>query len=102
MVVTAIACLPAALVATAHTGHNMFAALNPLTLVRAAVRMDQEYLLTILLLLVMGFLTGGFYLLVSGVPVAGKLLTAAVLALMVPMAGLALGRLLARSAHAFT
>ncbi|MDH3198962.1 MAG: hypothetical protein OEO21_12065 [Candidatus Krumholzibacteria bacterium] len=98
-VLAAVGYLPAAAVTAA--ARQPLAALDPVRVVRAALRMEMEYILSVLFLLVLAFVGGMLWVATKGIPVAGNVLLGATVAVLVPMGGLVLGRLLGRTAHVF-
>lgn len=101
MAISAMVCFPAAFASVGYDGHSPLHALNPVSVVWAAVRMGQDYLLTVVAILTLGFVIAAVYLMIGWVPVLGKLVAACLLAAGLPISGFALGRMLARSRHAF-
>jgi len=98
-VIAAAGYLPAAAVTAA--ARRPLAALDPVRVVRAALRMEIEYILSVLFVLVMVFVGGMLRVGTKGIPVLGAVLLGASIAILTPMGGLVLGRLLGRTAHVF-
>ena len=96
--VIVIALLPAIGLLIAHR-RNPFIALLPWKVVRCAIRVESEYAVTLLSLLVTAFLVGLVGFVVGGIPVAGNIIHAAILSYAVCMSGFVMGRLLGRNGH---
>lgn len=91
--------LPAAFVMMSNSVGMIVGLLNPVRIVRSAVRMEQEYLISIFMLFAVGLAVGVLRLLTGGIPVLGKVVLAAAIAYTLPIAGFILGRLLDRMRH---
>lgn len=95
----ALAYLPAVFVRITHSVGIIVDLLNPWTVIRAMIRMEQEYVISALLVLVLALVLIGLDYVIGGVPVAGKAVLAAVSAYVIPAAGFILGRLAGRMQH---
>jgi hypothetical protein len=73
--------------------------LNPWTTVKDAIKMEHEYLMSLILLVVLGLVVVGVNMLTGGIPILGKVVLAVLLAYALPMVGFILGRLQARMQH---
>jgi hypothetical protein len=94
-----IAYLPVVFVRLSHSVGLVVGLLNPWKNVQSAVRMEQEYLASLLVLCALGLVVGTLHLLTGGIPVVGKVVLASALAYALPVAGFVLGRLLGRMRH---
>ena len=99
LTVIALAYLPAVFVRITHSAGIIVDLLNPRVIVKAMLRMEQEYATAALLVLVLAFLVGGLSFLVGGIPVVGDAVLAAAAAFAIPMTGFILGRLAGRMEH---
>jgi hypothetical protein len=99
LAVFALIYLPAVLVKIVHSVGIVVHLLNPLAVIRSMVRMEQEYAVSALAVVIIGFVMGGVNFLVGGIPVLGSAVLAAVVAFAIPVVGLILGRLVGRSSH---
>jgi len=99
MTLAAVAYLPASILSISYDGHSRWKSVNPVAVLRSAVRMGGEYLGAVLMILVFAFMVGAMDLIVGGVPVLGKILVAIAIAVVIPMAGFVLGCLQARQSH---
>ncbi len=99
LTVIALAYLPAVFVRITHSAGIIVDLLNPWVIVKAMLRMEQEYATAALLVLVLAFLIGGLSFLVGGIPVVGDAVLAAAAAFAIPMTGFILGRLAGRMEH---
>jgi hypothetical protein len=99
MSVVGIAYLPAVFVRMSNSVGMMIGLLNPWKIVRLAVRMEQEYLMSVFMLFAVGLAVGVLRLLMGGIPILGKAVLAASIAYTLPIAGFIFGRLLARMRH---
>jgi hypothetical protein len=99
MYTVGIAYFPAVFVHVSDSAGKMFGLLNPWKIVKSAVRMEHEYLMTVFVLFAVGLAVGVIRLLTGGIPVLGKIFLAAALAYALPIAGLTVGRLLSRMRH---
>jgi hypothetical protein len=95
----ALAYLPAVLVRIIRSVGIIVDLLSPWIVVRAAIRMGQEYAVTVLMLLVLAFTLGAVKFLIGGIPVVGKAVIAAAAAYLIPVAGYVLGRAAGRMGH---
>jgi hypothetical protein len=73
--------------------------LDPRRLVRTIVRMEHEYVYSVLLIAGLAFVLGVVRITLGAIPVAGDIVFGAALACATPMFGLILGRLLGRMGH---
>ena len=73
--------------------------LDPRRLVRTIVRMEHEYVYSVLLIAGLALVLGLVRITLGAIPVAGDLVLGAALACATPMFGLILGRLLGRMGH---
>lgn len=102
MVIASIVCalyLPAAFVSIGGFMGPVSKTLDPRRLVKTMVRMEHEYVYTVVIIAAIGIVTAIACAIVSGVPVLRNLVLGAVLAYVTPAAGLVLGRLLGRAGH---
>jgi hypothetical protein len=95
----ALAYLPAVFVRITHSVGIIVDLMSPWIVIRAMIRMGQEYAISVLLVLVLFFVLFGLNYVIGGVPVVGKALLAAVSAYAIPMIGFTLGRLAGRMQH---
>jgi hypothetical protein len=95
----ALAYLPAVFVRITHSVGFVVDLANPWTVIRAMIRMEQEYVISALLVLVLALTLIGLDYVVGGVPVVGNAVLAAVSAFVIPAAGFVLGRLAGRMQH---
>jgi hypothetical protein len=91
--------LPAAVVSVGGFTGSAAKTLDPRRLVRMVVRMEHEYVYTMVLLGILAALFALLRTFTGGIAVAENAITGMALAYAVPMAGLLLGRLLGRSGH---
>ena len=99
LAVAALAYLPAVMTKTIHSVGILVHLLNPMSVVRSIVKMDQEYAVSALTVLVIAAALGGIRLILGGIPFLGKLVFAAAAAWAIPVTGLVLGRLAGRMRH---
>jgi hypothetical protein len=99
LAVAALAYLPAVMTKTIHSVGFLIPLLNPQSVVRSVVRMDQEYAVSALIVLFLAAVLGGMRLLLDGIPFVGKLVFVLAAAWAIPAAGLVLGRLAGRMRH---
>jgi hypothetical protein len=99
LAVAALAYLPAVLTKTVHSVGIVVHLLNPLVIVRSMVRMDQEYAVSAVTVLVIASALGVIRLVLGGIPFMGKLVFVAAAAWSIPVVGLVLGRLAGRMRH---
>jgi len=90
---------PAAMVSIGGFTGPIAKTLDPRRLVRAVARMEHEYVYSVALIAGLAALLLGTRVLPGAIPVFGEMIFSAALAYATPMAGLILGRLLARMAH---
>lgn len=95
----ALAYLPAVFVRITHSVGIIVDLLSPWTVIRAIIRMDQEYVVSALLVLVVFFVLFGLNYLLGSVPVLGKAVLAAAAAYAIPVVGFIMGRLAGRMPH---
>jgi hypothetical protein len=91
--------LPAAFVSIGGFAGPVAKTLDPRRLVKTIVRMEYEYVYTVLIVAVIGIVTAIVCALTSGIPIARNFVLGAVLGYVTPAAGLVLGRLLGRVGH---
>jgi hypothetical protein len=91
--------LPAATVSIGGFAGSVAKTLDPRRLVRSIIRMEHEYIYSVGLVAAIGLPVVVLRALVGGIPVAGVIISAAVLAYAAPMWGLVLGKLLGRTGH---
>ncbi len=99
LAVAGLAYLPAVLTKAIHSVGIVVHLLNPRSVIRSMVRMDQEYAITALTVLVIVSVLGGIRLLLGGIPLVGNLVFAVAAAWSIPSAGFVLGRLAGRMRH---
>jgi len=99
LTVLALVYLPAVLVKIIHSVGIIVHLLNPISVVRSMIRMEQEYAISALIVLLIGGMIGGLNFFVGGVPVLGKAVLALLAAVAIPVVGLVLGRLAGRMRH---
>jgi hypothetical protein len=73
--------------------------LDPRRLFRMVVRMEHEYVYTVALVLLLVAAVAALHALTASVLIVGNVVLGLSLAYAVPLAGLALGRLLGRTGH---
>ena len=73
--------------------------LDPRRLVKTMLRMEHEYVYTVVIIAAIGIVSAIVCAITSGVPVLRNLVLGGVLAYVTPAVGLALGRLLGRAGH---
>jgi Protein of unknown function (DUF4013) len=88
--------LPAAFVSIGGFAGPVTKTLDPRRLVKTIIRMEHEYIYTVVLVAGIGVAAAIACGITAGVPVAGNLVRGAVLAYATPCVGLVLGRLLGR------
>jgi hypothetical protein len=91
--------LPAAFVSIGGFAGPATKTLDPRRLVRTIIRMEHEYIYTVVIVAAIGIVAAVVCGITAGVPVAGNLVRGAVLAYATPAVGLVLGRLLGRVGH---
>lgn len=91
--------LPAAFVSIGGFSGPVTKTLDPRRLVKTIVRMEHEYVYTVLIVAAIGIVTAIVCGITSAVPIAGNLVRGAVLGYVTPSIGLVLGRLLGRVGH---
>jgi len=91
--------LPAAFVSIGGFAGPATKTLDPRRLVKTIVRMEHEYVYTVLIVAAIGIGTAIVCGITSGVPIAGDIVRGAALAYVTPAMGLVLGRLLGRVGH---
>jgi hypothetical protein len=91
--------LPAAMVSIGGFTGPITKTLDPRRLVRTIVRMEHEYVYSILLIAAATLVLGIVRMTVGAIPVFGGIVFGAALACATPMYGLILGRLLGRMGH---
>ncbi len=91
--------LPAAFVSIGGFAGPVTKTLNPRRLVTTIVRMEHEYIYTVVIVAAIGILAAVVCGMTSMIPVFGNLARGAVLAYATPAVGLVLGRLLGRVGH---
>ena len=99
LTVAALGYLPAVMTKTIHSVGILVHLLNPHSVVRSMIKMDQEYVVSALTVLVIASVLGIIRLLLGGIPFVGKLVFSVVAAWSIPVAGLVLGRLAGRMRH---
>jgi hypothetical protein len=102
MVIASIVCalyLPAAFVSIGGFMGPVSKTLDPRRLVKTMVRMEHEYVYTVVIIAAIGIVTAIVCAIFSGIPVVRNIVTGAVLAYVTPATGLVLGRLLGRVGH---
>jgi hypothetical protein len=91
--------VPAVLTKLVHSAGIVVHLLNPLSVVRSMVSMDQEYVVSALTVMVAASVLGAIRLLLGGIPVIGNLVFAAVATLSIPVSAMVVGRLAGRMPH---
>jgi hypothetical protein len=91
--------LPAAMVSIGGFSGPVTKTLDPRRLVRTIVRMEHEYVYSVILVAVVVLLLGAVHWAAGAVPIIGDLVFAWALACATPMCGLIMGRLLGRMGH---
>ena len=91
--------LPAAMVSIGGFSGPVTKTLDPRRLVRMVVRMEHEYVYSMMLIGALVIVLGITRLTIGAIPVVGDLVFAWALACATPMCGLILGRLLGRMGH---
>lgn len=91
--------LPVAMVSIGGFTGTVRRTLDPRRLVRTIVRMEHEYVYSVILIALVALLLGVVRWTLGGIPVFGEIIFAAALACAAPMCGLILGRLLGRMGH---
>jgi hypothetical protein len=91
--------LPAAMVSIGGFSGPVTKTLDPRRLVRTIVRMEHEYVYSVMLIAALVVVLGVVRMTVGAIPVVGDLVFAWALACAAPMCGLILGRLLGRMGH---
>ncbi len=91
--------LPAAFVSIGGFSGPVTKTLDPRRLVKTIIRMEHEYIYTVLIVAVVGIGAAVVCGITWGVPIAGNLVMGAVLGYATPALGLVLGRLLGRVGH---
>ncbi len=91
--------LPAAFVSIGGFAGPVTKTLDPRRLVKTIVRMEHEYVYTVLIVAAIGIAAAIACGVTSGAPIAGNLVRGAALAYVTPAVGLVLGRLLGRVGH---
>jgi hypothetical protein len=91
--------LPAAFVSIGGFSGPVTKTLDPRRLVKTMIRMEHEYIYTVVLVAAIGIAAAIACGITAGVPIAGNLVRGAVLAYATPCVGLVLGRLLGRVGH---
>jgi len=91
--------LPAAMVSIGGFNGPVTRTLDPRRLVRTIIRMEHEYVYSVMLLAALGIVLVILRMTVGSIPVAGNIVFAVALAFAAPMCGLILGRLLGRMGH---
>jgi hypothetical protein len=91
--------LPAAFVSIGGFAGPATKTLNPRRLVTTIIRMEHEYIYTVVIVAVIGIIAAVVCGITSGVPIAGNMVRGAVLGYATPVVGLVLGRLLGRVGH---
>jgi hypothetical protein len=91
--------LPAAMVSLGGFTGSVTKTLDPRRLVRTIVRMEHEYVYSVMLIAALVLVLGAVRMTIGRIPVVGDLVLAWALACASPMCGLILGRLLGRMGH---
>jgi hypothetical protein len=91
--------LPAAMVSIGGFTGPVTKTLDPRRLVRTIVRMEHEYVYSVMLIAALVIVLGVVRMTIGVIPVIGDLVLAWALACAAPMCGLILGRLLGRMGH---
>ncbi|HET6462862.1 MAG TPA: tetratricopeptide repeat protein [Candidatus Krumholzibacteria bacterium] len=91
--------LPAAMVSLGGFSGPVTKTLDPRRLVRTIVRMEHEYVYSVMLIAAIVIVLGILRMTIGAIPVVGDLVFAWALACAAPMCGLILGRLLGRMGH---
>ena len=91
--------LPAAFVSIGGFMGPVTKTLDPRRLVKTMMRMEHEYVYTVVIIAAIGILSAIACALTSGIPVLRNVVLGGVLAYVTPAAGLVLGRLLGRAGH---
>lgn len=91
--------LPAAFVSIGGFAGPVAKTLDPRRLVKTIIRMEHEYVYTVLIVVVIGIAAAIVCAVTSGIPIACNLVLGAVLGYVTPAVGLVLGRLLGRVGH---
>ena len=91
--------LPAAFVSIGGFAGPVAKTLDPRRLVKTIIRMEQEYVYTVAIVVAIGIVTSLVCGIFSGIPILGKLVLGAALGYVTPAVGLVLGRLLGRAGH---
>ena len=91
--------LPAAMVSLGGFSGPVTKTLDPRRLVRMVVRMEHEYVYSMMLIGALVIVLGILRMTIGAIPVVGDLVFAGALACATPMCGLILGRLLGRMGH---
>jgi len=91
--------LPAAFVSIGGFSGPATKTLDPRRLVKTIIRMEYEYIYTVVIVAAIGIVAAIVCAITAGVPIAGNLVLGAVLAYTTPAVGLVLGRLLGRVGH---
>ena len=102
IVIASIVCalyLPAAFVSIGGFMGPVTKTLDPRRLVKTMLRMEHEYVYTVVIIAAIGIVSAIVCAITSGVPVLRNLVLGGVLAYVTPAVGLALGRLLGRAGH---
>lgn len=97
--IAAVLYLPAAMVSIGGFAGPVTNTLDPRRVVRAIVRMEHEYVYSVVLLVAVVGPVAVMNTVLAGVPVVSNAVAALLVAYAAPMVGLVLGRLLGRTAH---
>lgn len=97
--ITGLLYFPAAMVTMGGFTGPVEKTLDPRRLVRTVMRMEHEYVYSVVLVTAMAAMVFATRFLLGGIPVAGPLAVSLALAYAAPLAGFVLGRLLGRMAH---
>lgn len=102
IVIASIVCalyLPAAFVSIGGFMGPVTKTLDPRRLVKTMLRMEHEYVYTVVIIAAIGIVSAIVCAITSGIPVLRNLVVGGVLAYVAPAVGLVLGRLLGRVGH---
>lgn len=91
--------LPAAFVSIGGFAGPPTKTLDPRRIVKTIIRMEHEYIYTVVIVAAIGILAAIICGITSGAPIAGDIVRGVVVAYAAPIVGLVLGRLLGRVGH---